>query len=119
MTAAHPLFEPSIIEVEDVLGDHAAHDLALARLKAEIPQLRSSLDAGKIRPADQCKVARAVVEGELYLEDSRNVGLFYSKLASLAPKNAAEREAGFNAMLNNLAGGKVKEYLTTHGCAPF
>jgi hypothetical protein len=36
-----------------------------------------------------------------------------------APKAAADREAWFNAMLNDVSGGKAKDLLTTHGCAPF
>jgi len=120
MTVAHPLFETSMADAQGEVGDNVLHDRSVARLKnVEVPRLRAALQEGTVKPADQCKAARTIVEGELYLENSRNVHLFYSKLASAAPKNAADREAAFNAMLNDVAGGKAKEFLTAHGCAPF
>jgi len=120
MTAAHPLFETSMPEAQGEAGDKALHDLSVARLKnVEVPHLRAALQEGTVKPADQCRAVRTIVESELYLENSSNVYLFYSKLAFAAPKNAADREAVFNAMLNDVAGGKAKDFLTAHGCAPF
>jgi hypothetical protein len=119
MTVAHPLFESSMVEAEGEAGDKAMHDKFLESLKAEIPQLRAKLEKGTVKPTDQCKLARTVIEGELYLENSKNVYKFYGKLASVAPKDPVDREARFNAMLNDIAGGKARDFLTSHGCAPF
>jgi hypothetical protein len=119
MTAVHTLFETSMPEAEREVRDSVAYQSSLAALKADLPRMRERLKDGKVRPRDRCKLARAVIEGELYLHDRRNVYRFYAKLASVAPRNPAEREAKFNAMLNDVAGGKAKEFLTTYGCAPF
>jgi len=119
LTAAHPLFESSIVEVQGEVGDNVQHDRFLQSLKDEIPLLRAMFEKGTIKPSDQCKLARTIIEGELYLENRKNVYLFYSKLASVAPKDPADREARYDAMLNDVAGGKAKDFLTTHGCAPF
>ena len=119
MTAVHTLFETSMLEAEREVSDAVSYDSSRAALKAELPQLRERLKDGKVRPKDRCRLARTVIEGELYLQDSKNVYRFYGKLASVSPRNSTEREARFNAMLNDVAGGNPKEFLTTHGCAPF
>lgn len=119
MTAAHPLFEPSMAEAQREVGDDVFYNRFLGYLKNEMPQLRAQFQKGTVKPADQCKLARVIIAGELYLEDRQNAYQFYSRLASVAPKDVADRDARFNAMLNDVSGGKAKEFLTSHGCAPF
>jgi hypothetical protein len=119
ITAMHVLFESSLVELQAEIGDDVSHDKFLARLKNEPAQLRANLENDKVKPADRCKVARAVIESELYLANNKNVYLFYSRLASVVPRDAADREARYDAMLNDIAGGKAKEFLTTHSCGPF
>jgi len=114
MTAGHVLFRSSMNEAIREVGDSASYDSFLAVWKRDIPQMRARLQNEGI-----CNLARSVIEGELYLQDSKNVYRFYSKLAPIVPKNPIDREARFNAMLNDVAGGKAKEFLTTYGCAPF
>jgi hypothetical protein len=112
MTAVHPLFETSMLEAKREVGDNVSYESSLAALKAELPRLREQLK-------DRCKLARAVIEDALYLQDDKNVYQFYNKLAPVAPRNSSDREAKFNAMLNDVSGGNAKEFLTTHGCVPF
>jgi hypothetical protein len=119
MTAVHPLFVTSMLEAEREIGDSLSYESSLAALKAELPGLREQLKDGTVKPKDRCALARAVIEDELYLQDRKNVYRFYNELASVAPRNPVEREAKFNAMLNDVSGGNAKEFLTKHGCAPF
>jgi hypothetical protein len=119
MTAVHPLFEASMLEAEREVGDNVSYESSLAALKTELPQLREQLKDGTVGPEDRCKLARVVIEDELYLQDSKNVYRFYNNLASVVPRNPAEREAKFNSMLNDVSGGNAKKFLIAHGCAPF
>ena len=119
MTAVHTLFETSMLDALREIGDSVAYESSLAALKAELPRSRERLKDGTVRPKDRCKLARAVIESELYLQDSKNVFRFYGELASVAPRTQAQREAKFNVMLNDVAGANAKRFLTTHGCAPF
>jgi hypothetical protein len=119
MTAVHTLFVISMLEAEREVGDSVSYETSLASLKAELPRLQEQLDDGTVRPKDRCGLARAVIEDELYLQDSKNIYRFYNELASVTPRNAAEREAKFNSMLNDVSDGNAKGFLTTHGCASF
>jgi hypothetical protein len=119
LSGTHVLFTPSIVEAEAEVGDNELHDKSLARIKIESAQLRANLESGKVKPTDRCKVARAIVEEELYLASNQNIYQFYGRLASVVPKDAADSERRYDSMLNAVAGGKAKEFLTTHGCAPF
>jgi hypothetical protein len=89
----------------------------MTRMKQEIQNLRASFDKGTIKPTDQCKVARTIVENELYMQDTSTVYQFYRLFPASAPRDQADREARFDAMLNAVSAGTAKDFLVSHGCA--
>ena len=119
ITGMHVLFGPSMAEAEALIGDNVTHERTLRRIRSEPAELRAHLDSGRVRPAAQCHVARNIIESELYVADRKNVYEFYRKLASIVPQNAGDHAAAYDSMLNDVAGGKAKAFLSAHGCTSF
>jgi hypothetical protein len=118
---AHVLFSSSMAEARREIGDTEQYERIMKNMKAEAQRLRADLGNGKIKEADQCKVARVALEESLYLEDSRNASLFYLKLPADKSKTQADREARFSRMFYVVSGAKpeVKQFLMDHRCAGF
>jgi hypothetical protein len=116
LTALHPLFSSSMLEVERELGESKAFELGYGRLKQDIQRMQTSLDEGTIEAADMCRTAQTVIEEGLYLQDRNNVYQFYRTLANSAGRNPTDQ---MSAMLNALSGGAVRESLLAHGCESF
>ncbi|HTC94974.1 MAG TPA: hypothetical protein VK699_16140 [Terriglobales bacterium] len=65
-------------------------------------------------------LAQTQVEESLYLENSRNVYMFYLKLPPPKGSTQAERDARFDRMFYVVSGGgqsPVRQFLSDHGCA--
>jgi hypothetical protein len=119
ITGMHVLFGPSIAEAQALIGDKATHDTSLGHIRSEPAELRANLAGGKVAPEVRCRLARAVIESELYVADPKNVYEFYRRLASIVPRNVGDHEAGYDSVLNDVAGGRAKAFLSAHGCTSF
>jgi hypothetical protein len=119
ITGMHVLFGPSMAEVQALIGDNVTHDKTLGRIRSEPAELRAMLGSGKVRPDAQCNVARNIIENELYVADTKNVYEFYRRLVSIVPRNVGDRTAGYDSVLNDVAGGKAKAFLSAYGCKAF
>jgi hypothetical protein len=117
----HILFSVSQPEVMRLVGDTAAYDKAIARMKQEVSTFdqRSQMLAQRGGTIDQCVLAEVQVEEQLYLADRRNVYRFYQALGPARSNSQADREARFNRMYDKVSGGRVRAFLLAHGCAPF
>jgi len=119
---AHVLFTSSMAEAMLEIGDTEQYEVRLKRMKEEAQRLKEKLESDKGKPAtDACNLAQTQVEESLYLENSKNVYMFYLKLPPGKGTSQADREARFNRMFYVVAGGKgpVKQFLIDHGCSPF
>jgi len=118
---AHVLFSSSMAEARREMGDTEQYERAMKIMKAEVQRLGEDLRVGKIKGADQCKLARTEVEESLYLENSRNASMFYLKLGPDKSRSQADREARFSRMFYAVSGDKpeVKQLLMDHGCSRF
>lgn len=117
---AHILFGPSQAEAMREIGDVEAADRAIARMKAATLNFEDRF--AKLAPRltiDKCVLAELQTEATLYLEDSKNVYRFYRTLVRSFAKNQADREARFNRMYDAVSGGRSRQFLLAHGCAPF
>jgi hypothetical protein len=119
ITGMHVLFGPSMAEAQGLIGDAVTHERTLGRIRSEPAQWRADLAGGKVGPAARCRAARAIIESELYAADAKNVYEFYRRLASIVPLNIGDRAAGYDAVLDDVAGGKAKAFLSAHGCTSF
>jgi hypothetical protein len=116
LTAFHPLFSSSMLEAEREIGESEAYKSGYKRLKQEIQSMQTSLDKGEITTSDMCRIAQAVIEERLYLQNINNFYRFYRTLANSARRNPADE---MSAMLNALSGRPVKQFLLAHGCGNF
>ena len=116
---AHVLFSSSMAEALREIGDTDEYQRSLKNMKEEAPRLKQELDAGKITGDKECAIAMTQVEESLYLENSRNVYMYYLKLVPNKTKDMADRQRRFARMFYVVSGGKpeVLEFLRSHGCA--
>jgi hypothetical protein len=119
ITGMHVLFGPSIAEAQALIGDNVTHVKSLGRVRSEPAEMRANLDGGSVGTAFRCRLARNIVESELYAADPKNIYEFYRRLASIVPRNVGDQEAGYDSVLNEVAGGKAKAFLSAHGCTAF
>jgi hypothetical protein len=117
---AHVLFSSSMAEALREIGETDEYQRVLKSMKEEAPRLKQELDAGKIAADKECAIAETQVEETLYLENSRNVYMFYLKLVPSMAKDMRNRQERFNRMFYVVSGGKaeVLKFLKSHGCAP-
>jgi hypothetical protein len=81
LPSMHPLFGPSMAEAIRQVGDLEQYERSLKNMKEEANRLADELESGKYKSSPkQCSLAQAQVEESLYLENSRNVEMFYLKL---------------------------------------
>jgi hypothetical protein len=116
VTAFHPLFSSSMLEAERELGNSEAYEMGYGRLKREIQGMQTSLGNATIQAVDRCRIAQAVIEEGLYLQDKSNVYQFYRTLADSAGRNPADQ---ISAMLNASSAGRARPFLLAHGCEEF
>jgi hypothetical protein len=116
---AHVLFASSMAEAERQIGETDAYERSMKNMKEEAPRLKQELDAGKITGDKECAAAETQVEETLYLENSRNVYMFYLKLIPSKTKDLADRQRRFDRMFYVVSSGKpeVLKFLQSHGCA--
>jgi len=116
----HILFGPSQAEAMRLIGDDEAYRLALSRMKDEAASFDSRFAKASPRPGfDECVMAELQIETTLYLHDRDAVYAFYRKLIRSRVMDMADREARFNRMYDAVANGAAKQFLVSHGCAPF
>ncbi|MBZ5523631.1 MAG: hypothetical protein LAP21_15465 [Acidobacteriia bacterium] len=119
----HILFGSSMAQAMQRVGDLKEYDLRIRNMQEESRRLAEELKAGKIKSADRCFIAQTQLEESLYLENHKNVSMFYLKLMpqmEMTPSQA-QREARFSRMLFVVAGGKpeVRQFLIENGCSKF
>jgi hypothetical protein len=122
LPSMHPLFFPSMVEVERSLGDTKQYQRDITNMQSESQRLKEELTSGKYKgDPKECSLAQAQVEESLYLENPRLVSMFYLKLPPAKGNSQAERNARFNRMFYTVssANPEVKKLLTDHGCGPF
>jgi len=117
---AHILFGPSQAQAMREIGDIDAFNRAVAQMKAAVATFESRFAKfSPGAPIDKCVLAELQTEATLYLEDNRNVYQFYRKLVRSMAKDQSDREARFNRMYDAVSGGRSRQFLIAHGCAPF
>ncbi|HUJ31512.1 MAG TPA: hypothetical protein VLY23_09550 [Candidatus Acidoferrum sp.] len=116
---AHILFGPSMTEARREIGDNKGYWDAMTRLKVDQKNTEMEFQKRTVRPEDQCRDAELYTETSLYLKDPRNVELFYRKLVRGRQRDMADRQARFNRMYDLVSGGTARDFLVSHGCAPF
>jgi hypothetical protein len=119
----HILFGSSMAQAMQRVGDLKEYDVRIKNMQEESQRLAEELKAGKIKPAERCFIAQTQLEERLYLENRKNVSIFYLKLMpqmEMTPSQA-QREARFSRMLLTVAGGKpeVRQFLIENGCSKF
>jgi len=110
---AHILFGSSMLEALRLMGAEDLYEERLKPMKEEAARLKAT--------ANNCTAAETAIEESLYLENPKVVYLYYRKLVIGWQKDMADRQARFNRMFYAASGNQasVKQYLITHGCAPF
>jgi len=119
LPAPHILFGSSMAEVARDIGDQQGFEAAVVRLKEEVKRLDADFANGTLKQVDTCPIAETAEEETLYLQNTNNVALFYSKLVRSKVAAQADRETRFNQMFDAVSGGTAKATLIARGCAPF
>jgi len=120
LPSPHVLFGPSMTEAARKIGDVKGYDVRLAQMQEEVRTFEERFARAAARsPAIKCRLAQGQNEATLYLENSQSVYAFYRKVARSRNPSQADRDARFNRMYNIVSGGKARQFLIDHGCAPF
>jgi hypothetical protein len=115
----HILFGPSMTEARGLIGDNKGYVTALTRMKEESNRAGADLEAGKFKGDGECLQAELYEESILYINDHRNLEMFYLKLQRSSLKDMADRQARFNRMYNVVSNDKARPFLLAHGCGAF
>jgi hypothetical protein len=116
----HSLFGSSQAEAMKLVGDTEGFNRYIANMKKETAAFEAAFQREASRSAyDKCVSAEIQTEETLYLEDNNNVYQFYRKLVVSRSKDMNDREARFNRMFDAVSGGKSRQFLLAHGCAPY
>jgi len=117
----HILFGPSQVEAMKLIGDATSYRKWISILQGEVNGFDANYQKQLSKPAvDRCQLAEVETEESLYLEDNNNVYEMWRKLGPPLPKgNPAERQLRFNRMYDAVSGGKSRQFLLAHGCAPY
>jgi hypothetical protein len=81
LPSMHVLFGPSMAEAMREVGDAEGYQQRIKSMQDEARRLKERLDGEKGKPAaNDCMLAQTQVEESLYLENSKDVYMFYLKL---------------------------------------
>jgi len=117
---AQILFGPSQAEAMRLIGDVEAYDRAVKQMTDTTANFEERFQRLSNRPGlEKCVLAEIQVEETLYLDNPKTVYAFYRKLVRSRVADLADRQARFNRMYNTVSGGKSRQFLIAHGCAPF
>jgi hypothetical protein len=115
---AHIFFGPAMAEARKEVGDNRGYWDAMTQLKREMAMTQVAFQKGSVRPENECLTAELYIESNLYVENPKNLELFYRKLEPGRSKDMADRQRRFNRMFDLVSGGKEKQYLLSH-CPAF
>lgn len=116
----HILFGPSMTEARHMIGDNKGYAAEFVRMKQEFNREKADYETGKIKViGDPCVQAELYEEDLLYMQDHKNVELFYTTLQRGFLKDQVDREARFNRMYDTVSRGEARSFLLAHGCGPF
>lgn len=116
---SHILFGPSMMEAKRLAGDIIGWKKDFNRTRVEIELTTKQYQAGTMKSKDPCVAAENYVTELLYIQDQKNVYLFYKDLVVGRLRDQADREARFNRMFTAVGGDTTRDFLLAHGCAPF
>jgi len=115
----HAFFGTTQTEAAREIGDPEGTSDFLAKLKHLVEETKSALEKHPASWDKSCTTAETYIESTMYLEDSSNLYAYYRKLGPVpARRTRADLEARVNRMLTTVSGGKAKQFLLQHGCAP-
>jgi len=114
----HIFFAPAMAEARREVGDSKGYWDAMTRLKSEMARIEIDFKSGTVRPENQCLTAELYIEESLYLEDPKNLELYYRKLVRSREKDMADRQRRYNRMFDVVSRGTAKQYLLAH-CPAF
>ncbi|MGH9700182.1 MAG: hypothetical protein ACRD5R_09995 [Candidatus Acidiferrales bacterium] len=115
----HILFGPSMMEAKRLTGDIVGWKKDFNRTRVEMEEETKQYQAGTVRAKDSCIAAEDYVAELLYIQNQKNVYLFYKDLVIGRLKDQADREARFNRMFAAVGGDTTRQFLLEHGCAAF
>lgn len=115
----HILFGPSMMEAKRLVGDIIGWKQDFNRSRVTVDLQTKHYQAGTMNSKNPCVAAENYVTELLYIQNQKNVYLFYKKLEIGRQKDQADREARFNRKFASVGGETTRNFLLAHGWGPF